>query len=178
MVPIRNHPCIALVIALTTPHSNHEHHSPPQASEAHSQPVSHRRLATSATLHCLLGCGLGEVLGDAIGTGLSLSNLSTIALGLVAGAIGGFALGLGPWMRQGLVFREAARRVLVSEGLSILVMEAAEVLVETLTPGLMAATLLQPFYWLGMLGALAAGFIAAWPVNYLLARRGVSHAHL
>ncbi len=56
-------------------------------------------------------------------------------------------------------------------------MEAAEAAVEVFVPGLMAATLTQAFYWIGMAGALVAGFLAAWPVNYALARRGVRHDH-
>jgi hypothetical protein len=135
------------------------------------------RLATSATLHCLLGCGLGEVSGDALGTGLNLSNAATIALALLFGLIGGFGLGLVPYRRRGIPFGPAARQVLITEGLSIGVMELTQASVELLTPGLMAATLAQPFYWLGMAGALVAGFVAAWPVNYILARRGVTHAH-
>jgi hypothetical protein len=69
------------------------------------------------------------------------------------------------------------RRVAITEGLSIGIMEAAEASVEGFTPGLMAATVFQPFYWFGMLLALVAGFLAAWPVNYILARRGVRHVH-
>ena len=134
-------------------------------------------MATRATLHCLAGCGLGEVAGDALGTGLNLANAPTIALGLLFGLIGGFALGIGPWLREGLPFPAAARSVLITEGLSIAVMEAAEGAVELLVPGLMAATLTQGFYWIGMAGALTTGFVVAWPVNYVLARRGVVHHH-
>ncbi len=36
------------------------------------------RLATSATVHCLLGCGLGEVAGVIIGVGLALSSFVTV----------------------------------------------------------------------------------------------------
>ena len=38
------------------------------------------KLATSATLHCLLGCGIGEVVGLVIGIALALSNVVTIIL--------------------------------------------------------------------------------------------------
>ncbi len=139
--------------------------------------LSPGRLATSATLHCLAGCGLGEIAGDALGTGLNLSNGPTIALGLLFGLVGGFALGIVPYRRRGVPFADAARFVLLTEGISIAVMEAAEAAVEVFVPGLMAATLTQAFYWIGMAGALVAGFLAAWPVNYALARRGVGHDH-
>jgi uncharacterized protein DUF4396 len=38
------------------------------------------RLAFSATVHCLTGCAIGEVLGMIIGTALGWSDLQTIAL--------------------------------------------------------------------------------------------------
>ncbi len=69
------------------------------------------------------------------------------------------------------------KQVLVAEGLSILVMETAEVLVEVYTPGVMQAGLSSPVFWLGMLLALAAGFAAAYPVNYVLVGRGIRHEH-
>ncbi len=53
-------------------------------------------LALSATLHCLLGCGLGEVAGMIISVPLMLDNNSTMILSIVLGIIGGFGLGIFP----------------------------------------------------------------------------------
>ncbi|HEX6601625.1 MAG TPA: DUF4396 domain-containing protein, partial [Solirubrobacterales bacterium] len=44
----------------------------------HSQNLN--SVAFSATLHCLTGCAIGEVLGMVIGTALGFSDLGTIAL--------------------------------------------------------------------------------------------------
>ena len=41
------------------------------------------RTAWSATLHCLTGCAIGEVLGMVIGTALGWGNSATIALAVV-----------------------------------------------------------------------------------------------
>ena len=41
------------------------------------------RTAFSATLHCLTGCAIGEVLGIVIGTALGWSNVATIGLAIV-----------------------------------------------------------------------------------------------
>ena len=63
------------------------------ASHAHTAPAagtSLNRLAFSATVHCLTGCAIGEVLGMIIGTALGWSDLQTIALAvalLIAGAV-------------------------------------------------------------------------------------------
>ena len=49
---------------------DHEHHShaAAPAEQAHAHGVSLNRLAFTATLHCLSGCAVGEVLGMVIGT--------------------------------------------------------------------------------------------------------------
>ena len=134
-------------------------------------------LSHSATWHCLLGCGLGEVVGMIIGTALGLSNVATIILAVLLGFVFGFALGLRPLLRAGFIFYWAMRQVLVAEGLSIAVMETAEVLIQVYTPGVMDAGLASGVFWLGMGLALIAGYLAAFPVNYFLVGKGIRHVH-
>jgi small basic protein len=43
---------------------------------------SRNRVALSATLHCLTGCAIGEVLGMLVGTALGWHNLATVALSI------------------------------------------------------------------------------------------------
>src|SRR4051794_23153936 len=40
------------------------------------------RTAAQATLHCLTGCAIGEVLGMVIGTAAGLSNTATVVLSI------------------------------------------------------------------------------------------------
>ena len=152
-------------------HSQHRHHS------GSGDTKEKLKLATSATLHCLLGCGVGEVVGLVIGIALLLSTVATIILAVTLGFVFGFALGLIPLLRARFRFKDAVRQVLVAEGLSIAVMETAEVLVEVYTPGVMDAGLTSGLFWGGMLLAMTAGFIAAFPVNYVLVGRGIRHVH-
>lgn len=156
------------------PHHEHKHH------DAHSAPatsISDFKLALSATLHCLMGCGIGEVAGMIIATAIGLSNFHSILLAVVLGFIAGFALGILPLLKHGFTFNAAFKTVLITEGLSIAVMEAFEVLAEVTIPGVMEAHLSDSIFWLGMMAALAAGFIAAFPVNYILVKRGIRHQH-
>lgn len=149
----------------------HEHH------EAQAIPPSRAKLAFSATLHCLLGCGIGEVIGIIIGTALLWTNVNTLILAVALGFVFGFILGIRPYLKAGFNLKKAFKIVLIAEGLSIAVMETAEVLVEVYTPGVMAAGLASWVFWAGMLLALTAGFIAAYPVNYILIGRGIRHMH-
>ncbi len=150
-----------------------------QAQETHLKPTTRDKvkLATSATAHCLFGCGIGEVMGVIIGTALAWSIVRTIVLAVILGFVFGFALGLTPLLRARFQLKDAVRQVLIAEGLSIAVMETAEVLVEVYTPGVMEAGLTSWLFWVGMLLALLAGFIAAFPVNYVLVGRGIRHVH-
>jgi len=134
-------------------------------------------MAAQATYHCLIGCGIGEVVGIIIGTALLWGDVPTIVLALSLGVVFGLILGIRPWLKAGLDFGPAFKRVVITEGLSIVVMETAEVLTEVYMPGVMSAGLTESIFWLGMLAALCAGFIAAYPVNYVFAMRGIGHAH-
>ena len=139
--------------------------------------ASHLRLAHSATFHCLLGCGIGEVVGVIIGTALLLSTTRTIVLAVVLGFVFGFVLGMRPLLRAGFDFSHALRQVFIAESLSIAVMEATQVLVQIYTPGVMDAGLSSGLFWLGMGLSLAAGYTAAFPVNYILVGKGIRHVH-
>ena len=135
------------------------------------------KLAFSPTLHCLIGCGLGEVAGMVIGTILAMNNHSTMILAIVLGFVGGFGLGVVPLKKAGYTWKAAFKQVLIAEGLSIAVMETFEVLVQVYTPGVMEAGLTDGIFWFGMLLGLIAGFIAAFPVNYIFVKKGIRHQH-
>lgn len=150
----------------------HNHGHDGQAKEP-----SQAKLAFSATLHCLLGCGIGEVIGVVIGTALLMTTVNTLILAVGLGFVFGFMLGIIPLLKAGFDLKRAFNTVLIAEGLSIAVMEATEVLVEVYTPGVMEAGLTSWIFWAGMLLAMTAGFIAAYPVNYYLVGKGIRHHH-
>jgi len=80
-------------------------------------------------------------------------------------------------LRAGFDFSRALRQVFIAETLSIVVMETTEVLVQVYTPGVMQAGLDSWLFWAGMSLALTAGYIAAFPVNYVLVGKGIRHVH-
>ncbi len=130
-------------------------------------------LATAATIHCLTGCVIGEVIGLAIGVSLGLSPWSTIALATVLAYASGFSLGLLPLVRQGMSFLQALRVIWLGEVISIAVMEIAMNFADYHVGGMTANSIIDPMFWLGLAGAVPAGFIAAWPVNWWLLRRNI-----
>jgi hypothetical protein len=133
-------------------------------------------MAASATLHCLTGCAIGEILGLMIGTALGLSNAVTIVLAVGLAYLFGYALSTLPLVQAGLGFFAALSVVFAADTLSITVMEITDNLVMALIPGAMDAGLVNPIFWLGMMIALTVAFVAAFPVNRYLIDKGKGHA--
>jgi len=155
----------------------HKHEHQPEHHHDQPEEYSQAKLAFSATLHCLLGCGIGEVAGVVIGTALLMTIMNTMILAVGLGFVFGFILGIRPLLKAGFDLKRAFKTVFIAEGLSIAVMEATEVLIQVYTPGVMEAGLTSWIFWAGMLLAMTAGFIAAYPVNYYLIGKGVRHHH-
>jgi uncharacterized protein DUF4396 len=138
-------------------------------------------MALRATLHCLAGCGIGEVIGLAIGTALGWGNAPTIALAVTLAFCFGYLFTLVPLVRGGMALRAAAGVALAADTISITVMEIVDNAVILVIPGAMEAGLDSPLFWGSLALALAVAFVAAYPVNRWLIARGrghaVAHAH-
>ncbi|HVK29705.1 MAG TPA: DUF4396 domain-containing protein [Nocardioides sp.] len=133
-------------------------------------------IAASATLHCLTGCAIGEIAGLMIGTAVGLSSGQTIALAVGLAFVFGYLLSSLPLVGAGMSFGRAMKLVLAADTISIIVMEVVDNAVMAAIPGAMEAGLVDPVFWIGMIIALAAAFVAAFPVNRYLIDRGRGHA--
>jgi len=148
-------------------HSHHGHQS-----------GSAWRTSAQATLHCLTGCVIGEVAGLAIGVTLGLPAWQTIVLATALAYLSGMTLGLVPVMRnQGVGMLEALRIIWLGEVISIGVMELVMNYVDYRMGGIAAPSVASWMFWRGLVFAIPAGFIAAWPVNYWLLKRELKACH-
>ncbi len=134
------------------------------------------KTALSATLHCLTGCSIGEVLGLVIGTALGWSNIATILLAVALAFFFGYTLTLLPLLKHGMTFSAALGTAFVSDTASITVMEIVDNAVVFFIPGAMDAGLSSSLYWFSLVLALALAGVAAFPVNRFLIARGQGHA--
>ena len=134
------------------------------------------RLAFSATIHCLTGCSIGEVLGFVIGTKLGWGNWSTVALAIVLAFVFGYSLTLIPLVRAGLALAAAVPLAFASDTLSIAVMEIVDNAIVLVIPGAMEAELADWLFWGSLALSLAVAFVFAYPVNRWLITRGRGHA--
>lgn len=135
-----------------------------------------RRMAVSATLHCLTGCAIGEIVGLVIGAAAGLSNGATIVVSILLAFLFGYGLSTLPLLKAGLPLGRALRTVLAADTVSIATMEVVDNLVVAVFPGAMAAGLVDAVFWLSMMLSLVAAFAAAYPVNLFLLGRGKGHA--
>lgn len=155
----------------TTDHAHQGHHG----HHGHAAP-SLDRTALLATLHCLTGCGIGEVAGMVIGTALGWGNLETIALAVTLAFVFGYALTMLPLLKAGIPLRQAAGLALAADSASIAIMEIVDNAIMLAIPGAMDAGLDAPLFWGSLAAALAIAAVAAFPVNRWLIARGRGHA--
>jgi hypothetical protein len=133
-------------------------------------------LAFSATVHCLTGCAIGEVLGMMVGTALGWSPLQTIAIAVVLAFLFGYSLTSLPLLRSGMALGAVVPIALASDTISIAIMEIVDNAIMLLIPGAMDATLGQIGFWAALAAALLIAGAAAYPANRWLLARGKGHA--
>ena len=134
------------------------------------------KTAISATLHCLTGCAMGEVLGMVLATWWGWSTAPSVVLAVVLAFFFGYLLTFVGVRRAGLDVRTAVRTALAADTISILVMEVVDNAVLVFVPGAMDAELLDWFFWGTLAFALAVTFVVTVPVNRWMIGRGKGHA--
>jgi hypothetical protein len=134
------------------------------------------RTAYRATLHCLTGCAIGEVLGFVIATALGWHDAASIALAVALAFVFGYGLTIGPLVQGGLPFGRALRVALAGDTVSIVVMETVDNVVVLAVPGAMAAGLTDVLFWGSLALSLVIAFVVALPVNAWMIGRGLGHA--
>lgn len=154
----------------TEPKTQHSHHH-------HGSNVS-LSAAAHATLHCLTGCVIGEVAGLMIGVTYGFHPYTTMALATTLAFITGFALSIVPLMRRTkLSFEAALKAIWLGEAISIAVMELVMNAVDYHIGGVTAGSIASPLFWKGLAFAVPAGYVAAFPINYLLISRQLKKCH-
>ena len=150
----------------------HEHH----AHHEHHHEGSLTRTAVQATLHCLTGCAIGEILGMVISTALGFGDVLSIVVSIALAFVFGYALTLRPVFAAGIAPRRALQLAFASDTLSITTMEIVDNGFIVLVPGALAAGLGDGLFWWSLLTSLVIAFVATVPVNRYLIARGKGHA--
>lgn len=134
------------------------------------------KTAIQATLHCLTGCAVGEVLGMVIANALSLHGLIAVILSVVLAFLFGYSFTLLPLLRSDIGLKKAARIALASDTISITSMEIVDNAIIVIIPGALLAGLTTGLFWGSLAVSLLIAFIVTVPVNRWLISRGKGHA--
>jgi hypothetical protein len=132
--------------------------------------------AVSATLHCLTGCLIGEVVGMVLATWWGWGDLASIVLAVGLAFVFGYALTITPVLRAGVAFGAAVGVALAADTLSIAVMELVDNAFILAVPGAMEAGLGDLLFWGPLLGGFVIAFFVTVPVNRAMIGRGKGHA--
>jgi hypothetical protein len=151
------------------------HHHPLSSPQ---EPSPNWRVALSATIHCLTGCAIGEVLGMVIGTALDWSNAATVVLSILLAFFFGYALTLRPLVSSGMALRSAISLAFAADTISIAVMEIVDNALMLAIPGAMDSPITSLFFWSALAFSLVVAGIAAFPINAWLIKRGRGHARV
>lgn len=134
------------------------------------------RSAVQATLHCLFGCSIGEIVGMVVGTALKFNNAAMIVLSIVLAFVFGYGLSVRPVLKAGLPFKKAMKVAFASDTVSISSMELMDNLVVILIPSALNANVNTALFWESLAASLVVAFIVTVPVNRWLIARGHGHA--
>ncbi len=134
------------------------------------------RLARQATVHCLTGCAIGEILGLVIATQLGWHDIASIALAIVLAFAFGYGLTLQPLLGSGIAVGTALRLAFAADTVSIVVMEIVDNGFVLAVPGAMDATITDLLFWASLIVSLVLAGLVAFPVNRWLIARGRGHA--
>ncbi|WP_052868692.1 DUF4396 domain-containing protein [Streptomyces niger] len=150
-------------------HGQHEH-------GGHAHRGASWGMAVKATLHCLTGCAIGEIVGMAIGTALAWGNVQTMVLAIALAFVFGYSLTLFAVRRAGVDLKTAIKIAIAADTISIAVMELVDNAIIAVVPGAMDAQLSDGLFWSALLGGFAIAFVITTPVNKWMIGRGKGHA--
>lgn len=134
------------------------------------------KTSIQATLHCLTGCAIGEVLGMILATAFSWHNIAQIVLSVVLAFVFGYTLTMWPLLKAKMSLKAALLVALAADTISIIVMEIADNGFVVLVPGALNANLSDWLFWWSLAVSLVVAFALAVPVNGYLMAKGKGHA--
>ena len=134
------------------------------------------RMAITATLHCLTGCAIGEVLGMVLATWWGWGSLGSVLLSVALAFFFGYLLTFRGVRGAGLDVPTAIRTALAADTVSILTMEIIDNGFLLVWPNAMDATLGDALFWVSLAVSLLLAFVVTVPVNRAMIARGKGHA--
>ena len=133
--------------------------------------------AIQHTYHCLIGCGIGEVLGMVIATALGWEPYQKVRLAVGLAFVFGYALTYFGVRKHSSSTSEAIRTTLATDTVSIATMEVVANTMEFILPGALMVGLTSPVFWYSLAISMTIAFVVTVPVNrYMISRNPHIHS--
>jgi hypothetical protein len=136
------------------------------------------RQAIQHTVHCLIGCGLGEIAGMLIASALGWHRVGRLSLAVLLAFAFGYALTYRGVRRDASSVREAIKITAATDTVSIATMEVVDNTIELIIPNALIVTATSFRFWWGLALSLTIAFCITVPVNrYMMRRQPNAHHH-
>lgn len=136
------------------------------------------RYAIHHTYHCLIGCGVGEIIGMLIASFFGWHRLERVAIAIVLAFVFGYSLTYRGVRKQSATAGEAIKATVATDTVSIVSMEIVDSTMELLIPNALIVTAASPRFWWGLAVSLSIAFVITVPVNrYMMGHSAMVHHH-
>ena len=123
------------------------------------------RHAIKHTMHCLVGCGVGEIVGMVVAAWFGWYRLERVSIAVVLAFAFGYSLTYRGVRRQTKTAAEAMRVTTATDTASIVSMEIVDNFIEFLIPNALIVTATSPRFWWGLAVSLSVALIITVPIN-------------
>ena len=123
------------------------------------------RHAIKHTTHCLIGCGIGEILGMLIASEFGWHRIGRLSLAIVLAFFFGYLLTYRGVRKQTNSSIEAIKITTATDTVSIASMELVDNTIEFIIPNALLVTASSARFWWGLALSLSIAFIITVPVN-------------
>jgi hypothetical protein len=134
--------------------------------------------AIKHTVHCVIGCGIGEIVGMLIASALGWHRIGRLPLAIVLAFVFGYALTYRGIRKNVSSSKEAFKITATTDTVSIATMEVVDNTIEFIIPNALLVTAAQPRFWWGLALSLSIAFVITVFVNrYMISKNPHEHMH-
>jgi hypothetical protein len=136
------------------------------------------KMAIKHTLHCLIGCGIGEIVGMLVASSFGWHRAGRLPLAIVFAFVFGYTLTYRGVIKHASSAKEAFKITATTDTVSIATMEIVDNTIELIIPNALLVTATQARFWWGLALSLSIAFIITVPVNrFMIGRNPNQHMH-
>src|SRR5579862_7707733 len=133
------------------------------------------RQAMKHTLHCLIGCSIGEIGGMVIAAALGWHRVGRLSLAILLAFVVGYSLTYRSVRKHTASVKAALKITAATDTVSIATMEAVDNTIELIIPNALMVSPTSLRFWWGLALSLTVAFFVTVPVNRYLIKKQPHH---